>query len=111
MKTLVLSIVAACLALPSIAHAQAVKSCTEWQEAAKYAMEMRQLGVPQREVLQTAVNAMQEVGGEPHEIDFLKQIVFNAFRKPVERSERGAEAATIEYGEEILTLCAPHLRL
>ncbi|MDO5643444.1 MAG: hypothetical protein Q4G26_13800 [Paracoccus sp. (in: a-proteobacteria)] len=95
-----------CLALVSATQASAqIIDCAEWQEMATFTMQMRQTGVPIYEVFDTARKTQEDTGMPEGYRKLMDRMILNAYNRPLERTERGADVAAIEFGEELYGVC------
>ena len=81
-----------------------VRYCTDWQVFARIVMEGRQAGIPFKHALDNAADAAR-ASGEHEQYDLALAIIWGAYQKKIEDTDRGATAAAIRFAEEQFAIC------
>ena len=82
-----------------------VDFCQQWADFSYLTMKMRQDGVPISAAFEAANATHASTGSSEAEVELTRGIILQAYRLPLEPTERLADVAAIEFSEGHFSSC------
>lgn len=82
-----------------------VDFCQQWADFSYLTMTMRQDGIPISTAIEAANATHASAGSSEAEVELTRGIILQAYRLPLEPTERLADVAAIEFSERHFARC------